>query len=163
MSKNTKTRVLQAKPFGNISFYDRCRPVALFMRTCKLYWTHNFFILDEDCPILTWRWCFFHRRQTVSHPQQSGSHFTYASRRCSIPQIPAIGHVVVDVWFIRSGEGLPSPLDWVRGSLSTNIWAGVKERGWVRSIEPTISIGRWPAGKSQTVGTWCKHHIVLPR
>ena len=42
----------------------------------------NFFILDEGCPILTWRWCFLLSRQTVRYPQKSGSHLALITR-CS--------------------------------------------------------------------------------
>ena len=42
---------------------------------------------------------------------------------------------------VGSGEGLPSPLHWESlDRLSTTIWMG-----WVRLIEPMISIGPWPA------------------
>ena len=40
----------------------------------------NFFILDEGCPILTWRWCFLLSRQTVRYPQKSGSHLALITR-----------------------------------------------------------------------------------
>ena len=50
---------------------------------------------------------------------------------------------VVDVWFVGSGEGLPSPLHWEvsRPTLDHDLSGG-------GSGQPTISIGRWPAGKS---------------
>ena len=54
--------------------------VCLSRRKHELCWTHNFFILDKGCPILTWRWCVFQSRQTVSYPQKSGSHPALISR-----------------------------------------------------------------------------------
>ena len=47
----------------------------------------------------------------------------------------AMGDVlsIVNVWFVGSGEGLPSPLHW-------KVSRPPFERGWVRSIEHTISI-----------------------
>ena len=93
------------------------------MRTCmlvsartQLSWTHNFFILDKGCPTLTWRWCFFHRRQTVSYPRESGSHLVFTSRCCNILSIGGFYHTDVNtsflIWFVGSGEGLPGPLHW---------------------------------------------------
>ena len=75
-----------------------CVHVCLCRREHELYWTHNFFVLDKGCPILTWRYCFFHRRQTVSYPQESGSHLALTSRR---------GIILATAAFItRSGTGL---------------------------------------------------------
>ena len=113
-----------------------CRPEH------ELYWIHDLFIP-------TWRWCFFDRRQTVSYAQESGSHLASTSRCSSILAIGGHHHTVVnrsiDVWFVGSGEGplVSTPL----GSLSTDSRLPF-EPGWVWSVEPTISIGRWPAGKS---------------
>ena len=58
-------------------------------------------------------------------------------------------YAMLFVWIVGSGEGLPSPLEW-------EFSRPPFERGWVRSIKPTISIGRWPAGKSQrsNAETW---------
>ena len=80
--------------------------VCLSRREHELYWTHNLFIL-------TWRWCFFDRRQTVSYAQESSSHLALTSRYSSILAIGGHYHAVVntpiDVWFVGSGEGPPSP------------------------------------------------------
>ena len=86
----------------------------------------------------------------LSTKEDSQLDSTHLSRRlCS--SILAIGHVisVVDVWFVGSGEGLPSLLHW-------EVSRPPFERGWVMSIEPTISIGRWPAGKSSTRKVDCR-------
>ena len=78
----------------------------------------------------------------LSTKEDSQLDSTHLSRRlCS--GILAIGHVlsVVDVWFVGSGERPPSPPHW-------EVFRPPFEWGWVMSIEPTISIGRWPACKS---------------
>ena len=50
----------------------------------------------KGCPIRTRRWCFFHRRQTVSYPQESGSHLALTSRCSSILAIGGFYHTVVN-------------------------------------------------------------------
>ena len=86
----------------------------------------------------------------LSTKEDSQLDSTHLSRRlCSV--IPAIGHVLffVDVWFVGSGEGLPSLLHW-------EVSRPPFERGWVMSVAPTISIGRWPAGKSSIRKVECR-------
>ena len=96
--------------------WDIMRTCMLVSARTQLSWTHNFFILDKGCPTLTWRWCFFHRRQTVSYPRESGSHLVFTSRCCNILSIGGFYHTDVNtsfhIWFVGSGEGLPGPLHW---------------------------------------------------
>ena len=92
--------------------------ICLCRREHELYWTHNFFILDKGCPILTWRWCFLQSRQTVRYPQKSGSHLALISRCSSILAIGGLYHTVEKVSRVHStGKSLDR--------LSTTIWAGV--------------------------------------
>ena len=92
--------------------------ICLVRREHELYWTHNFFILDKGCPILTWRWCFLQSRQTVRYPQKSGSHLALISRCSSILAIGGFYHTVEKVSRVHStGKSLDR--------LSTTIWARV--------------------------------------
>ena len=50
----------------------------------------------KGCPIRTRRWCFFRRRQTVSYPQESGSHLALTSRCSSILAIGGFYYTVVN-------------------------------------------------------------------
>ena len=93
-----------------------CVHVCLCQGEHELHWTHNFFILDKGCPILTRWWCFLHRRQTVCYHQESGSPLAVTSRCSSILAIGGFYHTVentsVDVLYVGSREGLPSALHW---------------------------------------------------
>ena len=93
--------------------------MCLCRRAHELYWTHNFFILDKSCPILTRRWCFFHRRQRVSYPRESGSHLALTNR-CS--SILAIGGFITRSWT----------------RLSTSRLSGVEKVSRVHSTEKSL-------------------------
>ena len=122
-------------------------------RAHELYWTHNFFILDKGCLILTRRWCFFHRRQTVSYPRESGSHLALTGRRSSIL---AIGGFITRSWTRLSTSRLSGVEKVSRvhstgkslDRLSTTIWAGLGQVNW--------AISRWPEGKSSVRIVECR-------
>ena len=113
-------------------------------RAHELYWTHNFFILDKGCPILTRRWCFFHRRQTVSYPRESGSHLALTSR-CS--SILAIGGFITRSWTRLSTSRLSGveKVSRVHSTgksldlLSTTIWVGVGHVNWAHDLNRSLT------------------------
>ena len=67
--------------------------------------------------------------------------------------------VILSWFYLLSTSGFSGvekiSLVYSTGSLSTDSRPPFK-RGWFRSIVPTISIGRWPAGKSQIRKVECR-------
>ena len=74
-------------------------------------------------------------------------------RLCS--GIQAIGHVLSIRQRLVCREWRRSPDSTPLRSLSTDSWLPF-ELGWVRSIEPAISIGHWAAGKSSIRRVECR-------
>ena len=149
----TNARQMSEGGWERLELTEHYAYMCLCRRAHELYWTHNFFILDKSCPILTRRWCFFHRRQRVSYPRESGSHLALTSR-CS--SILAIGGFITRSWTRLSTSRLSGVEKVSRVHSTEKSLDHHSSRGWVMSIEPTISIGRWPAGKSSIRKVDCR-------
>ena len=145
--------------------WDIMRTCMLVSARTQLSWTHNFFILDKGCPTLTWRWCFFHRRQTVSYPRESGSHLALTGRRSSIL---AIGGFITRSWTRLSTSRLSGVEKVSRvhstgkslDRLSTTIWAGVGQVNWAHDLHRSLTSGLKLNSKSwMSNAETCKYNV----